>query len=252
MITISFVHNKGGTGKTTNCANIAGWVHKFNKKVMVIDLDPQGSATSNLGIDKNKLDSSIFDLFVDKEISEIILQTDYGIHLAPANSDLMGAEILLSRSKNRFGFLKEKLAPLEKYYDFVFIDTPPGPGLLLLNGLVASDYCFICLDTSVFAVEGIHDLETLIEDLEISTKHKIDILGIIIGRYMNSFINKLLKTNAPSIYTEKKARVYNSNILTVPYDLEVWNAQLKGLPLAFYKPDSRASQAYRRIAEKIL
>jgi len=115
---IAFVHHKGGTGKTTSCLNIAGWLAKMNKKVLVVDLDPQGNATTGLGIDRKTYEGSIYDVFFSqKNIEEVILETDSGIYLVPSSVDLMAVEMRMARQINNTSVLKESIESIKGYFD---------------------------------------------------------------------------------------------------------------------------------------
>jgi len=120
---IAFVYHKGGTGKTTSCLNIAGWLIKMNNKVLVVDLDPQGNATAGLGVDRRTLDNSIYDVFFgQKNIEELILETDSGVQLAPSSLDLLAAEVHMAGWINNTSLLKINLDNLEKHFDYILID----------------------------------------------------------------------------------------------------------------------------------
>jgi chromosome partitioning protein len=143
-LTIAFAHHKGGIGKTTSCLNVAGWLVKFGKKVLVIDFDPQGNATTGLGVDRHSIDSSIYNvLFEHKDFNEIILETDSGVYLAPASLDLLAVEPQLINQADKTAILKKKLAEIQQYFDYILIDTPPGSTLLMINGIVAAENIII-------------------------------------------------------------------------------------------------------------
>jgi chromosome partitioning protein len=191
--TIAFVHHKGGTGKTTSCLNIAGWLTKMKKKVLVIDLDPQGNATSGLGIDRTTIDSSIFDvLFGQKHIEEVIVQTDSGVYLAPSSIDLLAAETHMAGQANNTSLLKQKLEDTKEYFDYVLIDLPPGSTLLMINGIVASENIIIPLDSGVFAYETLDTLKTLVLDINEELKTQTNVLMVLLREYSTSLLDKFL------------------------------------------------------------
>ena len=142
--TLAFVHHKGGTGKTTSCLSISGFLAKKNKNVLIIDIDPQGSATSGLGIDRRKVDGSIYDVMVDeKELEDVIIETENGISLAPATLDLMGAKPVLYRRGKRINILKNKLEDLERNLDYILIETPTGASLFLINSISGASHVIV-------------------------------------------------------------------------------------------------------------
>lgn len=160
--TIAFVHHKGGTGKTTSCLNVAGWLARMKKKALVIDLDPQGNATAGLGIDRNTCDGSIYEaLFGQKNIDEVILETESGVYLAPSSINLLSAETQMAGQAN-VNVLKKKLSGAGRYFDYILIDVPPGSTFLMINGIVASENIIIPLDSGIFAFETMETIKTVI------------------------------------------------------------------------------------------
>lgn len=254
-INIAFAHHKGGTGKTTSCINISGYLALWGKKVLVIDLDPQANATSALGINKNSIGESMYDVMVgDAKIEDAILETEIeNIHLAPATLDLVGAESHLYRKNNRISVLKRSLEGIRKYYDYIMIDTPPGPGLFIINGVVASDYTIVTLDPSVFALEGIETLSTTFDDINESSGIKINpLLAILTRCNKTSLFSRIAGKRDPVKEIRKGMKGFFDSIYTVPYGIEVYEAQLKGVPISHYKPKCKAGVAYKKIAEEVI
>jgi len=254
-INIAFAHHKGGTGKTTSCINISGYLALRNKRVLVIDLDPQANATSALGIDKNSIGESMYEVMVgDVKIEDAVLETEIeNIHLAPATLDLVGAESHLYRIKNRISVLKRSIENIRRYYDYIMIDTPPGPGLFIINGVVASDYTIITLDPSVFALEGIDTLTTIFDDIKESSGIKITPRMAILTRCNKASLFTRIAGERDPVKEIRKGMegVFNS-VYTVPYGVEVYGAQLKGVPISHYKPKCKVGVAYKRIAEEVM
>jgi len=263
---ISFVHHKGGTGKTTSCLNVAGWLVKMKKKVLVVDLDPQGNATCGLGIDRNTIESSIYDvLFGQKNIQEIILETNSGIFLAPSSLDLLAAETHLAGKANNIGpvrnnvsngigILRQGLSDIQGHFDYVLIDTPPGSTLLMMMGIAAFENIIIPLDTGVFAYETLSTLKSLVTELNKELGVETNLLMMllretsiaVLDKYQTWEIKKLLKeflseNNMPGL-----------KIFTIPFSRKIYRAQMKGLPISHYAPFSDAGRAYRRIAKEIV
>nr|QNO58066.1 nitrogenase iron protein [Methanosarcinales archaeon ANME-1 ERB7] len=253
-VNIAFAHHKGGTGKTTSCVNISGFLALSAKKVLVIDLDPQANATSALGIDKNNLGESMYDVMVgDAEIADAILETEIeNIHLAPATIDLVGAESHLYRINNRISILKRSIEGIRRYYDYIMIDTPPGPGLFIINGVVASDYTIVTLDPGVFALEGIETLNLIFDDVNESSGVRINPRIAILTRCNKaSLFSKITGKRDPVKEIKKGMKEFFDSVYTVPYGVEVYEAQLKGVPISHYKPKCKAGVAYKKIAEVV-
>lgn len=254
---IAFVHHKGGTGKTTACINIAGYLTKMDKKVLVVDLDPQGNATTGLGIDRKTIDCSIYDvLFGRKNMGNIILETASGVYLAPSSSDLLAAETHMSGEKSQMQILKKNLADIKEYVDYILIDVPPGSTLLMINGVVAADALIVPLDSGVFAFETMETLVTLLEDIREEIGAEVDIISILLKKYPASVS---IFTKNPTGEIRKMLSKYfiendiaSPDILEVPYSQEVYQAQKKGLPISHYAPYCGAARAYRKMAEVIV
>jgi chromosome partitioning protein len=254
--TIAFVHHKGGTGKTTSCLNIAGWLNKMNKKVLVIDLDPQGNATSGLGIDRKTVASSIYDvLWSQKSIEEVIVETDSGVYLAPSSVDLLTAENRMAGQAKNTTLLKQNLVDIKEYFDYVLIDLPPGSTLLMINGIVASENIIVPLDSGLFAYETMDTLETLLVDINEELGTRINVLMVLLRDYSRNVLDKFLTT-----YEIKRLlREFLDTSLTsdvkifgIPFSRKIYAAQKKGLPISHYAPFSDVGRAYKRIAEEIV
>jgi len=272
---ITFAHHKGGTGKTTSCLNIAGFLVKSGKNVLVVDVDPQANATSGLGINPDLLKASMYDLFMGKcpgyqsiAITDIIRKTESGIDIAPSSLELVGAEPFLYTTEERAKILTEILLPLKTRYDYILVDTPPSMGQFVINGLVASDHTVVTFDRGVFALHGLHTLMTIFTDIKeiIGTKITPDLA--ILTRWdskeppksgIRAFISRLsLKDSSQSEKEEEmirdfeeEVRKYFNLVYPVPYSREIYEAQKAGLPISHFAPDCPAGKAYSAIAEVI-
>lgn len=170
---ITFSHHKGGTGKTTSCLNIAGFLVRAGKKVLVVDCDPQANATAGLGYSSQTTGRNMYDIFLsgfeefpETKMSDIIRNTPSGIDLAPSHLDLVGADPCLYRMEGRAGILRAALDSVKDRYDFILVDTPPSMGQLVINGLFASDRVIVTLDSGTFALDGVSTLSTIFGDMK--------------------------------------------------------------------------------------
>lgn len=272
---ITFAHHKGGTGKTTSCLNIAGFLVKSGKNVLVVDVDPQANATSGLGISPDSLKLSMYDLFMGKcqgyepiTIIDCIQKTKSGIDIVPSNLELVGAEPFLYTMEDRAKMLSEILAPVKKRYDYILIDTPPSMGQFVINGLVASDHTVVTFDRGVFALQGLHTLMTIFADIREIVGNRITPDLAILTRWdsnvagkrgIKAFFSRFsLKDSSDRVKEEvlvrefeEEVRKYFNLVYTVPYSREIYEAQRAGLPISHFAPDSPAGKAYSGIAEVI-
>lgn len=255
--TIAFVHHKGGTGKTTSCLNIAGWLAKMKKKVLVIDLDPQGNATTGLGIDRQTCDGSIYDvLFGQKHLEEVILETNSGVYLAPSSLDLLAAETHMSSPAqiNNTIILKENLAHLEDCFDYILIDVPPGSTLLMINGIVAAENIIIPLDAGVFAYETIETLKTLLLDLNEEAGVEANVMMVLLREFSTGILDIIPTWEVKRLL--KKLLLENNmpqvKIFKIPFSRYIYRAQKKGSPISHYAPFSDVGLTYRKIAKEII
>ena len=182
---ISFSNQKGGVGKTTTCVNMSACLAKNGKRVLIVDMDPQGNATTGLGLNKSTIKNSVYNVLVDETpAKEVIIPTKLDrLDILPAGIDLAGAEVELVYMKNREKRLQEALKKVEKYYDYITIDCPPSLGLLTINALTASDKIIIPIQCEYFALEG---LSQLMNTIKLVIKHlnkKLEIEGVSLTMY---------------------------------------------------------------------
>ena len=179
---ISFINQKGGVGKTTTCVNMASYLAVMGKKVLLVDMDPQGNATSSLGIDKESGLRTIYNVIVDDNLlDEVILKTKLEkLDLVPSNVDLAGAEIELVQMNNREKIVKKILQTAKNSYDFICIDCPPSLGLITVNALTASDSIIIPIQCEYFALEGLTQLMYTIKLVKKHLNPEIDVEGVVL------------------------------------------------------------------------
>ena len=265
--TIAFVHHKGGSGKTTSCLSIAGYLTKARKRVLVVDFDPQGNATSGLGINNGGLDASMYDVLVgERKLRDIILQTESGVHLAPSTLDLVGAGPIFYKTGRRGEILKEALKDVERYYDYILIDAPPGVGQFMINAAVAADETIVTLDPGIFALEGVKSLNILFDEVKEQLKIKIRPAFAILTRCSKPLRTPKRKKVAasekraprrkrkvdPVKEIQRMAKRILKKVYTVPYSVEIFEAQARGMPISHYAPRCGAARAYKKIADEVV
>lgn len=252
---IAFANHKGGTGKTTSCVSIAGYLAKSGSKVLVVDFDPQANATSGLGIDRSTERHSMYDAVLDQcdghsgvPITRVILETDVeNLHLAPSEFDLAVAELYMFNSRDRTSILDRVLERVRAFYDYILIDLPPTSGLLTINGLCAADHAVVPVDPSIFSLETLDDLRKSFADIKQLTGHSIRPIAAVLIRHVAS---NSRKPNA-SAEVEASLREMFHPVFVVPAADQIYETQKQGLPISHYAPRSGVGKAYEKIAKSI-
>lgn len=251
--TIAFAHYKGGTGKTTSCINVAGFLQKLGHKVLVVDLDPQGNLTSGLGIDKSSLDYSAYHVMENQaDIRQAILRTlTPGIHIVPANLDLSKAAIMEYTTKEDILILKNSLETVKDYYDFILIDTPPLNGHFIINGIAASDLVVLVLDQGIFALDGVESFKSVLDEYGKKTKFNFNIGVALVNKCKNSIFDIFSKDYGKDIADGAK-EMLGKDVFMMPYSYDVVESQIKGIPISHYKPYSSIGRAYNNVTNELL
>lgn len=253
--TIAFVHIKGGTGKTTSCINVAGWLAKWGKRVLVVDLDPQANATSGLGIDPKNLECSVYDVFFNQtRMEDVILETSSGVHLAPSSTDLLGAELEMSNLKeNGYYLLASALGGIIESYDYVLIDVSPGSLPLIANAIVASDSIIVPFDGSVFAYETLEALKRVLVEISEDMRKDTDILFLLLKEDPVSVFSFSPPAKTRGLIGSFFARNCGEapKIFTIPYSSKVFKSQIKGEPISQYAPFSAVGRAFKKVAKEV-
>ncbi|MCD4760785.1 ParA family protein [bacterium] len=246
---ISVVNQKGGVGKTTTTINLASWLAALGKRVLVIDIDPQGNASSGLGIDYKNLNKGTYEVLVDPntKITEVIKSYQPNFHILPATPDLAGATIDLVETENREFVLEENLKHVVDLYDFILIDNPPSLGLLTINGLVAAREVLIPVQCEYYALEGLTQLLSTIGLIKEHLQPDLEILGAVMTMYDSR--NKLSNAVFTELYQYFPNKIFRS---VIPRNVKVAEAPSHGLPIKEYKPNSVGANAYKRLAQEIL
>lgn len=249
MIRVTACTNqKGGVGKTTTVVNLAAYLALSGTSTLVIDLDPQGNATSGLGIDRRLLDRSVYDALIDRvPIGELVVGTAIpGLDLVPAAPALSGAEVELVGLPARERRLSASLADLGDRYDRVFIDCPPSLGLLTVNALTAADGVLIPIQTEYYALEGLSQLVNTIRMVREGLNPRLEIDGVLLTMYDGR--TRLSAQVAAEVRRHLEGTVYDT---VVPRSIRIAEAPSHGLPIALYDPTSRGGEAYGRLAAEV-
>lgn len=246
---LSLANQKGGVGKTTTSVNLAASLAATKRKVLLIDLDPQGNATMGVGVDKHALEKTFCDVLIaDLDASDCVLQLDeIGIDLLPANADLTAAEVELMRSDGAQNRLKEAIASIKDNYEYVLIDCPPALNMLTLNALVASDGVIIPMQCEYYALEGLTALMDTINQVRSSVNPDLQVEGLL--RTMYDPRNTLAKDVSEQLLEHFGDKVYRT---VVPRNVRLAEAPSHGLPALLYEKTSSGALAYLALAGEML
>ncbi len=246
---ISFINQKGGVGKTTTCVNMASYLAVMGKKVLLLDLDPQGNATSSLGIDKESGLKTIYNVIVDDNLlDEVIMKSKLdNLDIIPSNVDLAGAEIELVQMNNREKVVKKILQPIKNSYDYICIDCPPSLGLITVNGLTASDSLIIPIQCEYFAIEGLTQLMYTIKLVKKHLNPDIAVEGVVLT--MKDARSNLGNSVAADVNKYFNNKVYDT---IIPRNIRLAEAPSYGEPICMYDPKCSGAIAYRTLTEEFL
>ena len=244
---IAVANQKGGVGKTTTCVNLCAALHAAGKRVLLCDADPQGNATSAMGVDKNKPAAGTYTVLVGGETPErAIMKTKYG-DLLPSNKELSGAVIELVGVNDREHIMKKALDELRDRYDYILIDCPPSLELLTLNGLCAADTVLIPVQCEYFALEGLSDLINSIRLIKKRLNPALEIEGVLLTMY-DGRTNLSLQV-AAEVKKYFKDKVFSA---VIPRNVRLSEAPSHGKPVMAYDFSSRGAQAYIALGEELL
>ncbi len=245
---LSFANNKGGTGKTTTSVNLATALALLGKRVLLVDLDPQGSATVSFGFEKSKLLYTVYDVVAQsKKVEEVTLGTKIeNLALVPSNLDLAGAEVELSSVPGREFVLREALAVARHKYDAILLDCPPNIGILTVNAVVACDLMVVPVQCEYYSLEG---LPTLLKFMRIAkSRAKTDFEYLILPTLYDG------RTGLSRKILQQLRERFGEHVLkiSIPRSIRMAEAPSKGVPGIVYSPRNKASEEYRRLARELL
>ena len=250
MKTICVFNQKGGVGKTTTNINLATYLAFEGKKVLIVDIDPQGNSTSGLGIDKSNLEFSIYDVLTnDTEIKDCIIKSELieNLYIIPSEQALAGAEVELTEISHREDILKRKLELVRDEFDFVFIDCPPSLGLLTINALVASNSVFIPIQCEYYALEGVSQLINTINLVKKSVNPNIKYEGILLTMY--DVRANLCNEVAKEVKNHFGDYVYET---VIPRNVRLAESPSYGLPIMLYDAKCKGAESYDMLAKEFL
>ena len=246
---IVVANQKGGVGKTTTAINLSAYLADLKKKTLLIDCDPQGNASSGVGIDKEMCEVSVYNLLVNNEkASENTIDTQYkNLKIIPSDVDLAGAEIELVSVKNREFLLKEKLKEVKDEYDFIIIDCPPSLGLLTLNAFAAADSVIIPIQCEYYALEGLGSLTKTVSTIKQSINKDIEIEGILLTMFDK-------RTNLSTVVYEEVKKYFPDKVYktVIPRNVRLSEAPSYGEAILSYDRFSKGAASYKSLAKEVI
>ena len=246
---IAIANQKGGVGKTTTSINLSASIAESGKKVLVIDIDPQGNTTSGLGVDKNELDNTIYELILGEcSIHECILKNVInGVSLLPSNVNLAAAEIELIGVDRKEYILKKEVDWIKDQYDYIFIDCPPSLSMLTVNAMTTANTVLVPIQCEYYALEGLSQLIHTVNLVKERLNPDLAMEGVVFTMYDS-------RTNLSSQVVENVKEHFKQKVFdtVIPRNIRLAEAPSYGMPISLYDPKSAGAEAYRSLAKEIL
>lgn len=249
--TIAILNQKGGCGKTTTAVNLSTALTLLDKKVLLIDMDPQANATTGIGVEKNEQDITVYSVLTGQNsLEEAITKTDIpNLDLVPSNISLSGAEIELSKIIGPHSILREAMEKIDDVYDYIFIDVPPSLGLLTLNSIVTADSVIIPIQAEFYALEGMADLIQAMSLVENRLDSPITIKGILLTLYdSRTRLSRDVHANVKEYFDETEY-IFKT---TIPRNVKLAEAPSHGKPCILYDEECSGSKAYKKLAKELI
>lgn len=245
---IAVTNQKGGVGKTTTTVNLAYCLAKAGKKVLLIDFDPQGNATSGLGVDKSKLEKTILNVIQQEaQLGDVVIKTAHkNLSLAPATPQLANAEVELAKAEHRFTRLKNALQGYDEY-DVVLIDSPPSLSLLTVNGLIAANHVLLPVQAEFYAMEGLGQLLETMQLVRKGMNPTLELLGVLVTMMdtrttLSNQVHAEIKKHFPG-------KVFDT---TIPRNVRIAEAPSHGVPVGVYDRWSKGARAYKALGKEVI
>ncbi|CEQ25363.1 sporulation initiation inhibitor [[Clostridium] sordellii] len=246
---IAVFNQKGGVGKTTTNVNLSASIAKMGKKVLVLDLDPQGNSTSGYGIEKNEVESTIYEVLINNDnIEEAIIKTEFeNIDIVASATELAGAEIEFTSVEEREYILKKAIDNVKDNYDYIFIDCPPSLGMLTINCLTAVDSVLIPIQCEYYALEGVSQLMETISLIKRSLNPDLEIQGVVLSMFDG-------RANLSIQVVEEVKKYFKGRVYTtlIPRNVRLAEAPSHGKPAIYYDSRCKGSMAYLELAEEFI
>lgn len=248
-VIISIVNQKGGVGKTTTAVNLAAALSEVGKFVLLVDLDPQGNATSGLGVKLAEVAKGLYHALVGQHrLHDVVVNTPHaGLRMVPSTQDLAGANVELVNTEGREAKLLDILTEVKHAYDYIIVDCPPSLGLLTLNGLVAADKILIPVQAEYYALEGLGQLLKTIDLVKQNIKPEIEVMGAVLTMFDSR--NKLSTEVMHELYKYFPNNVFRS---VIPRTVRLAEAPSFGQSIFHYEPSGKGAKAYERLAKELL
>ena len=246
---IAIANQKGGVGKTTTAVNLSSCLAFKGKRVVIIDVDPQGNTTSGLGIDKKVIVKSIYEVLInDEDIENALMKTAIeNLYICPSNIQLVGAEVELVSVISRETRMKVSIDAIKDKYDYILIDCPPSLGLLTLNALTASDTILVPIQCEYYALEGLSQLMNTVKLVQRHLNPKLDVEGVVLTMFD-------ARTNLSIQVVEDVKKYFRNKVYrtVIPRNVRLSEAPSFGLPIILYDPKSKGAECYLELAQEVI